>query len=159
SVLPSLRVEVVSVPAEGGEPHSIVDGENPVLTADGREILYSLTGGETVMAVPVAGGRSRTVTHVPGMVRYMRVGPAHRVYMMVARSQTWEAWGAPVAGGVAERELPAPWTFLYPAPSNGWRAAIAWLPGHFYRVRLLSPGAALDDSSQHEISSRGSFAW
>src|SRR5262249_19802237 len=137
----------------------LVEGENPALTPDGEEVLYSVTGTGTVLAIPRRGGASRSVTMVPGLVRFLGVGADKRVHMMVARSQAWEAWGAPLAGGTAVQDLPTPWSFLYAAPSGGWRAAIEWLPGNYHRVRFVPPGGPLEDPSLHEILSRGAFAW
>jgi hypothetical protein len=60
----------------------------------------------------------------------------------------------PLAGGVAEREAPAPWTVVVPAPIGGWRAAFQGREAH-----LLPPGAALDDPAAIVLRDVGEIAW
>jgi hypothetical protein len=89
----------------------------------------------------------------------INVGPDGEVHLLVVRPQRWEAWSAPLAGGAAAVELPAPWSQLVPAPRGGWRAALQWRNFHKYRVRFLSPGAPLDDPSAREIEAWGWATW
>jgi Tol biopolymer transport system component len=157
---PTFVASIFSVPVEGGDPVKLFDGATPALTPDGAEIVYWVHGTGRVLAAPRGGGASRPVTEVPGRPINIAVGPEGRVHLVVARPPGWEAWGAPLAGGVAERELSAPWGLLLPAPRGGWRAAIEWDGGR-RRVRFVPPGAALDDPSARELveEGRGGQAW
>ena len=105
-----MRAQIVSVPLDGGDPVPVVEGETPALTPDGTEVVYSVTGTGRVMAIALAGGGPRHVTQVPGTIWSINVGPDGEVHLLVARPQRWEAWSAPLAGGAAAVELPAPWS-------------------------------------------------
>jgi hypothetical protein len=115
------HIQIVSIPLDGSDPVALVEGKAPAQTLDGREVLYSVQG--RVMAIPLHGGTQRAVTEVDGTVMSTRAGADGKVHMMVARPQGFEAWGAPVAGGSAERELPD-WAALWPAPRGGGRAVL-----------------------------------
>jgi Tol biopolymer transport system component len=148
----SARNLVVSVPVEGGDPVVLAEGATPGITVDGAEVLYTVDDGRRVMAIPRAGGAPRQVTEVPGPIRSLHAGPDGRVHLAVARAEANEAWSAPLAGGVAERELPAPWTLVVPAPAGRWRAV-----SNGRRIRLLAPGMAVDDPAARELGPRGTW--
>ena len=112
---------------------TLVDGETPAFTLDGAEILYSVPG--RILAMPGRGGAPREVTRVSGKVLDVRVGPDRRIHFMVVGGQGPEAWSAPVAGGSSERELPAPWTEVVPAPRGDWRAVTHVVDAGARRVR------------------------
>src|SRR5262249_9632528 len=137
---PSSQLQVVRIPVDGGDPLVLVDGATPNLTPDGSEVVYTVGG--RVLAVPIAGGTPRTVREVPAPeINILRTGDDHRVHMMAVLPRGFEAWSAPIGGGAAAREVPAPWSMVDPAPRSGWRALIALGLGNEWRARLLPPGA------------------
>src|SRR5262249_5673661 len=121
---------------------------------DCAQIVYTLD--HAVLTRPSMGGPVRRVTDAPGQVLRMTVGPDEQVHMMVARPAGWEAWSAPLAGGPAARELPAPWSQLVPEPRGNWRAAVAILDReNRARLRFVPPGAAIDDPGARELEGDG----
>jgi hypothetical protein len=147
--------EVVTIPVDSGAPVTLVKGESPALSPDGREVLYSVTGTGRVLAMPRAGGPPRPVTEVPGKVLRIAAGDDGTVHMLVVRPTGEEAWSAPLAGGDAGRELPPGWAMRVPAPRTGWSVALRrsgfGLPG---TARFVPPGADLNDPSAREIATR-----
>src|SRR5262249_27968215 len=101
----------------------------------------------------------RVVTEITGTVLDLHVGPDGRVHMMVALPTGWEAWSAPVAGGAAMRELPTPWTALWPAPRGGWGAALRIGRGPAIRARLVPPGSDVNGPGAREVAVDSGDAW
>jgi hypothetical protein len=108
--------------------------------------------------MPLLGGASRLVTEVDGTVMNARAGPDGKIHMTIERGQGGEAWSAPLAGGSAERELPAPWVALYPAPRGGWRMVMQGAKDG-WRARFLAPGAPLEDPAARELTFDISGRW
>ena len=146
--------QVVRIPLDGGDPVPLARGGTPAVASDGSEILYG--AGNRVLAVPTGGGTPRLVTEVPGAVRRLQIGADGQVHLTIARPQGWEGWSAPLAGGPAARELPAPWTHVLLAPQGGWRALVSSTDTHHrWRARVLAPGAAIDDPGAPELLADG----
>jgi hypothetical protein len=62
-------------------------------------------------------------------------------------------------GAAGERELPAPWSELSPAPRGGWRALLRRAGRAHYHVRFLPPGAAPDDPTLREVDAHRWGGW
>jgi hypothetical protein len=74
--------------------------------------------------------------------------------MGVRDEQGTEAWRAPLSGGASEREAPAPWGLIMPAPSGDWRAAIA-LDGADRSIHFWPPGTSLDQPAARVLRAHG----
>src|SRR5262249_11519764 len=77
------------------------------------------------------------------------------VHLGLGDEAGFEAWRAPLAGGEAIREAPAPWALIAPAPTGGWRLAVDRDGvGH-----VLKPGAPLDDRAAPVFRDFWSMTW
>jgi dipeptidyl aminopeptidase/acylaminoacyl peptidase len=149
---------IARVPPGGGEAITIAEGSTPSVAGD--EILY--TAGRKVLAWSSAGRPPRLLTELPpGEPINLFAGSDGRAHITLETGGGWEAWTAPLAGGSAQRELPAPWSALHPAPRGGWRVAIE-LQGRApirNRCRFLRPGAEIDDPGAREVAASDTGAW
>ncbi len=145
-------VFIVAIDTRQGAERTLVEGRTPAVSPDGREIFYSVAGSPTrVLAVPRTGGTPRPVTEVSQPIQHLGAGADGLLHMWVIGDKGFEAWSAPLSGGASEREAPAPWAWIVPAPAGGWRLAltidgsvdsdgVVRVTRHFW-----PPGAALDD--------------
>ncbi len=138
-------VFIVAIDTRQGAERTLVQGQTPAVSPDGRVIFYSVAGSPTrVLAVPRAGGTPRPVTEISQPIRQLGAGPDGQLHMWVIGNNGSEAWRAPLSGGAPEREAPAPWAWIVPAPAGGWRLAIA-IDGVRATRHFWPPGAGLDD--------------
>src|SRR5262249_35202915 len=91
----------------------------------------------------------------------LQVGPDGTVHRSRRVGEARQAWRL-APGGRVEREAPAPWSEIVPAPAGGWRAALVGEAGGATAIHLYPPHAALDDAPAHVVRARarsGSLAW
>jgi WD40-like Beta Propeller Repeat len=144
-------VFIVAIDTRLGAERTLAEGRTPAVSPDGREIFYSVSGSPTrVFAVPRTGGTPRPVTEIAQPIRHLAAGADGQLHIWVVGEKVFEAWRAPLAGGVAEREAPAPWAWIVPAPAGGWRMALAiegipTLEGVRVTRHFWPPGVSLDD--------------
>jgi Tol biopolymer transport system component len=144
-------VFIVAIDTRLGAERTLARGRTPAVSPDGREIFYSLYGTPTrVLAVPRTGGTPRPVTELSQPIRHLAAGADGQLHIWVVGEKGFEAWRAPLAGGVAEREAPAAWAWIVPAPARGWRMAVAiegipLLEGVRVTRHFWPPGASFDD--------------
>src|SRR5262249_29814404 len=113
---------VVAISSSDGEEQTLGEGDVATLSPDGSEVIYSVPGTPTrILAMPRKGGPSRTVTTIARRVTDLAMGPDGTVHLGLGDAAGFEAWRAPLAGGEAIREAPAPWALIAPAPTGGWR--------------------------------------
>jgi serine/threonine protein kinase len=143
---------IVAIDTRQGTERTVVGGLTPAVSPDGREIFYSVHGSPTrVLAVPRTGGAPRPVTEVSHPIRYLGAGADGQLHMWVLGDERFEAWRAPLSGGASEREAPAPWAWIVPAPAGGWRLGLAYdgapsiVEGAKVSRHYWPQGAALDD--------------
>lgn len=135
---------IVAFAVDSGEDRVIAEGTDPAITLDGAEVVY--VAGSTILAVPRAGGAPRTIAEIDGKVAALEVGGDDRIHFGLTRGGTREAWRVPLAGGAPEREAPAPWCQVVPAPAGGWTYALRCASTVMREVHLFAPGAGLDDA-------------
>ena len=150
---------VVIVPTGGGEERTLAEGQTPRFTLDGTEVVYVVPGTPTrISAIARAGAASRRVGELSGQVADLNVGPDGSIHVALLGAGGLEAWRIPLSGGPGEREAPAPWSEVVPAPTGGWRAALVHEVGPWFSAHLFAPGARLEDPAARTIRAR-SAAW
>jgi hypothetical protein len=153
------EVYIVAVSTEDGEEATLAKGDTPALSPDGSEIIYSVPGSPTrIVALSRAEGQRRLITEVVLPVGGIVVGPDGTLHLTVEGEAGPEAWRVPLMGGVAERDAPAPWTRIVPAPAGGWRAAFRLEAGRS-EAHLLSPAMTLGDSAARVVRDVEEVAW
>ncbi len=142
--------EIAAVPLGDGDRRKIADGDTPALTPDGDTVAWSVAdGGATrLYAAPRTGGAPREIATVPGRVLDLRAAADGTLHLSRTGDQGLEAWRVPLAGGAPEREAPAPFALVVPAPRGGWRVAVAASAGTVRTGVVVPPGRplALDPS-------------
>jgi serine/threonine protein kinase len=120
--------EIVAIRIADGAIRRIGDGSVAAITPDGRLIVRAIAGSPTrIVAVPRDGsGEPLLLGEVDARVVALRVGPDAIVHLALDRSGSFESWRLPLAGGPVERDAPAPWCFVFPAPTGGWTAWIRY---------------------------------
>ena len=136
---------IVAIDLDDGGIRVLAAGGRPAIAPDGRDIVYrDERRPEQLFAMPRAGGSPRALGVAPGPVEAVEVGPDGWVHLSVWGTEGLEAWRIPLAGGAAERDAPAPWAGISPAPSGGWRAYIQMTGQREQEVFLVPPGGELD---------------
>jgi len=149
---------VVSVPT--GDERTLAEGEKAAFTLDGAEVIFSQ--GPRVLAIPRDGGAPRLLAELPGAISDLKIGPDRTIHLSLRVADDQQAWRIAGGNGAVERDAPAPWTEIVPAPAGGWRAALVGEPGGVVAAHLFPPGAGLDDPPAHVVRARarpGSLAW
>ncbi len=150
---------VVIVPTVGGEERTLAEGQTPSFTPAGTEVVYVVPGTPIrVYAIARVGGAPRLVGELPGQAADLNVGPDGTIHVALFATGGLEAWRIPLSGGAAEREAPAPWFEIVPAPTGGWRSAFVQERGRWFSAHLFAPGARLEDPAARTIRAR-SLAW
>lgn len=149
------RIMVVTI--EDLEERDLGEGVAVTFSADGQEVIYATE--REVRAIPRAGGPSRLICAIGGLVRTLLNSADGDLHLMVRLGAALEAWVVPCAGGTAAREAAAPIGFVAPAPAGGWRVAVR-LEADEFRARVCAPGMVLDDPTAREISpDNGRVVW
>jgi serine/threonine protein kinase len=147
---------ITAVPLDGSQSERVLGaGSQSTLSPDGRIVFYVVQshGTTQLVATPVSGGFPRILAEVPFPVKYLASGGDGWLHLTLVTPKSAEAWRAPMTGGAAEREAPAPWMLVLPAPHGSWRLARRTRD----ELQLFAPGAPLDHPTA-ELSA-GPFAW
>jgi hypothetical protein len=146
---------IIAVAVDSGEDRVLAVGTNPALTLDGAEVVYA--AGPRILAVPRSGGAPRTLAEIDGKVAALDVGGDGHVHLSLTRGGTREAWRVPLAGGAAEREAPAPWCQVVPAPVGGWTLAVRCESMVAVHGHLVPPGAELGDPAARTLTGKATW--
>jgi dipeptidyl aminopeptidase/acylaminoacyl peptidase len=132
------RVVVVGI--GDGEVRVLGPGVTAAVRPSGDEVVIASAGvPAAVSVVPLAGGAARRIATLDGRVRKLRAGPDGVVHAMIDRGEVREAWRI-TADGRAEREAPAPWCFVHPAPLGGWTVWLRCVDGAPIEGVAAAPG-------------------
>jgi dipeptidyl aminopeptidase/acylaminoacyl peptidase len=144
----------VSITVSDGSIVPIAEAAAVSVTLDGSDVIFASPGAPSQIHARRPDGTLQSVGSVDGEVRRLRVGPDGFVHAMVVRDSRLEAWRVPLAGGLAELDAPAPWSFVHPAPRGGWRLMTkpTQLPRTYIGV-LVAPGKQPAAGDEFELTS------
>ncbi len=145
---------VVAVATASGEERAVGRGQAVGFSLDESEILFSPAEKPTsLLAVARRDlAKRREVAVLPGELRDLVVGPDGTIHIRIRHSEALEAWRV-TPTGIVERDAPAPWCQIIPAPRGGWIAATK-CHGLELEVHLIPPGKSLDDPDARVVGCR-----
>jgi dipeptidyl aminopeptidase/acylaminoacyl peptidase len=141
------RSYVVAIPASGGDVRTLTEGGTASIDPSGQLVLFTdAQDRRRMLIVPRTGGATRVVTEMRGKIFRIRSGADGYAHLMVQGDAGPEAWRVGIADGSTEREAPAPWAMVLPAPTGPWRMALR-VSGNLLDdyACLLAPGMTPDD--------------
>jgi hypothetical protein len=130
----------------------LTEGTRPVVSADG-ETLYFVRAGEAgseILGGPLAGGPWRRLAAVPSRVLALSFGGDGAIHFTRVASDSPEAWRLTVDGRL-EREAPAPYDLVLPAPVGGWRVA-GERRGDRRELELIPPDGELGAAGNRRVA-------
>jgi serine/threonine protein kinase len=158
------RDQVVIVPTAGGQERVLIEGQLPGFTPDATEVVYvDAAAPGRVFAVARGGGTPRLVGELPGRPFDLYVARDRMIHVALFTADGLEAWRIPLPAGTPEREAPAPWSYVLPGATSGWRAALqqefgASLILHPFSIHVFGPDQRLEDSPVRTFRAYG-LAW
>jgi Tol biopolymer transport system component/predicted Ser/Thr protein kinase len=140
--------ELRAISLGDGEERALGGGERPAFSRDGHTLYFAVPehGQSRVLAIDwPSTEHGRPLARLPGLVDRLIMGGDGALHLAVAGDGDQAAWRLPL-DGPPEREAPAPYTLVVPAPVGGWRFAQR-KTSPFPEVELWPPGALLEPSA------------
>jgi hypothetical protein len=150
---------VIAAATDGKGERVLAEGSVPALTLDGREIVFAAPGQPATLTVLTrATGATRRLVELAGELEHVTPGPDGELHLRLHRASGIEAWRVPLAGGPLERDAPAPFCMLAPAPQGGLRiGVVCGYDGD--ELHVYGPGEPLNPKSPPEVAHAVFLAW
>jgi hypothetical protein len=134
---------------------TLAEGHTPVVAAN--EVAYIMPDNRRIALVSSDGGSPRVLAAFDHELLDSLAFGEGAIHATAFNGKEYEATRIPLASGVAEREAPAPWCLIMPAPKGGWRVALKCGGSEMH---VFGPGEPLDPEKSRKLVVRaGSLAW